>query len=381
MPLNKDILITPPNRGIPVYFTDNIRDKALTLLQAEKERYYYAVMAMKHLRALSSGLMGKDNVFIPNIKDFKTNSFQHVVVYVPGIKANVERRADGGLRVTDLVLDDNYYKSIAHKSNNKPGVYVVSKRGAQVVATYKKNGRVTPENNRSVVIASTEYSSPKEAAETVWDNLEHTQSDAVEAYGKFDMFYSSVGKKLNGMRNYTPEVVTDSYAFAGLLADAMEKSTKQEGVVWGSEFSGSTVLSQALLTLANKGVSFKGKGHYVKMYRPTTNPASILQATNKLGIKADKKLGKGNGNWRASTHLLLINAKRAWNSEDHYTGRDYVNDISGGAFTAFAIGGTLAFAGTSIASTPLFTFVGGVCGAAGLSQLAYNTISNRIKSR
>lgn len=60
MPLNKDILITPPNRGIPVYFTDNIRDKALTLLKAEKERYYYAVMAMKHLRTLSSGVMGKE---------------------------------------------------------------------------------------------------------------------------------------------------------------------------------------------------------------------------------------------------------------------------------------------------------------------------------
>lgn len=380
MPLNKDILITPPNRGIPVYFTDNIRDKALTLLQAEKERYYYAVMAMKHLRALSSGLMGKDNVFIPNIKDFKTNSFQNVVVYVPGIKANVERRADGGLRVTDLVLDDHYYKSIAHKSKNKPGVYRVSKGGANsIVASYKANGRITTDNARRVVVSDTHYASPEKAAEEAMAKLGDIFNSEVASQGKFDLFYSPVGSKLGGMRNYTPEPIVEGYAFSGILADAIERSKNQELIVWASELSGSVVLTQALQILATKKVSFKDKDHLVKMHLPTTDPKPALSAANEMGMLVDKKLARGNGNVRASASLLITNASRARNPNDHYTWADYRNDISNGTMAALSAAGAISFAASAVISSPFLVYAGAVSGGAGAAQLAYKTYSNLRK--
>lgn len=90
-------------------------------------------MALKQLNALSTGLNGKRNVFIPNINDFKSNTFQKVVVYVPGIKATVERRANDSLVVTELYLDPNEsYMSIARGSAEKPGVYQVNSRGGSI---------------------------------------------------------------------------------------------------------------------------------------------------------------------------------------------------------------------------------------------------------
>ncbi|HCG78063.1 MAG TPA: hypothetical protein DE015_02490, partial [Oceanospirillales bacterium] len=104
------------------------------------------MLALKHLAALSTGLTGKNNVFIPNINDFKTNSLQQVVVYVPGIAAMVERRPNDVLAITRLDLSDEYM-AIEKGSRQKPGVYSVTRERDSVEAKYRQNRRIQAQND------------------------------------------------------------------------------------------------------------------------------------------------------------------------------------------------------------------------------------------
>lgn len=376
--IDKDLLISDPNRGIPVKFAPNLREDGLMLKRAARE-YYYPMMAIKHLRALSSGLMGKDNVFIPNIKDFKTNAFQRVAVFVPGIKATVERRQDGSLVVTELELSDGY-DALAKHGSDRPGVYTVKKdfRG-DVDVHYKSNGRITPVDGRNVIVADTRYSSPERSAVGLIDNLKATHSRDAVIKVDFDMFYSPVGKKLGGLRRYTPEIHTNSYGFAGLLADAMERSLKQKSVTWASELSGSVVLTQALQTLALKGVSFEDKNHLVKMHGPTTSPVPTLRAAKELKMTVDSDLAKGDGHIIASVSSLLTNASRARDPNDHYTSRDYLNDLSGGTMAALAAAGAFTFAASAAVNPALLVGFGSFCSGVGALHLTYKAVKNHIK--
>ena len=336
-------------------------------------------MAIKQLNALSTGLNGKRNVFIPNINDFKTNSFQKVVVFIPGIRATVERRANDTLVVTELELDPNEsYMAIA-RGNKKPGVYTIkiSSEG-QAAPEYKNNGRITPENNRNVVIADTEYESPAEAAKIVLKKLDEIIDSNASKRGSFDMFYAPVGDSLGGMRNYNPALLTQSYGFAGLLADAMEKAKDQTGIVWASQGSGCVVLTQGLQALAAKGVSFDEKYHSVKMHKPTTNPWPTLVAANQLNMHADKQILQGGGHMYAVTASLLTNAHRAKDKNDTYSWKDYANDIANGtATTAGALGAVTVGAGL-FTSSPLLAAVGAVTGAVWAIHFASKAVKKRF---
>ncbi|MDO6423449.1 hypothetical protein [Saccharophagus degradans] len=375
--IDKDLLISTPNYGKPVVFAPNKREECLRL-KKEAKQYYYPMMALKHLSALSSGLMGKNNVFIPNIKNFKTNSFQEVVVFVPGIKATVEHRATGHLVVTELEFS-NGYDSIAKRDGERPGVYRVAGTGDGFKASYKTNGRITPEANRNVAIADTSYSSLSMAVSAVGSELESICNSDTVAKGEFDLVYSPVGSKLGGLTKYSPDIHTESYAFAGLLADAMEKSKSHSGVVWASQGSGSVVLTQALQALVAKGASFQGKKHVVKMHRATTDPVPTLQAAFKLGMIPDKKVGNGNGDLVPSAHALLINASRARDPDDYYTWSDYRNDLSGGALAALSAAGAISYTATAAVSLPFLAQVGAVSGTVGAIHLGAKVLRNRLR--
>ncbi len=377
-PAKKDLLISTRNIGKEVSFAPALKQEALILKSAERAGFFYPVMAMKHLKALSTGLSGKNNVFIPNLNDFKANTFQKVVVFVPGIKATVERRANDSLVVTALELSDEY-KSIARGSLEKPGVYSVKKTGDVVEMNYKRNGRITPENNRNVAIADTEYIKPREAAEAVSKKLEDMFGDNAALKGEFDLFYSPIGSRLGNMRNYNPAILTKSYAFAGLLADAIEQSKNQKGVEWTSEGAGSVVLTQSLMALSGKNLSFTKQRHIVKMCWATTDPNPTYAAATQLGMLADKNLLKGNGNIRASISALMTNASRARNGEDPYTWNDYGRDLANGAMTTNNVVGISALAGAAATGSPILATVGTVTGTIGALQFAYNVIKNRMK--
>lgn len=335
-------------------------------------------MALKHLRALSSGLTGKNNVYIPNINDFKTNALQRVVVYVPGFKATVERRSNGNLVVTEFKPDGGY-EGITRRSREKPGVYQVRNvPGKLPRLEYKRNGRISPENGRNVIVADTRYSTPLVAATEAGLSLKKTTSKHVTEIGVFDIFYSPVKNKLGGMRSYTPEVHTSGYLFAGLLADAIERSQKQTGVTWISEQSGSVILTQALQALALKKLSFEKGRHRVCMHNPTISPVPALRAISDLKMVADSDLAKGDGHARAVIGSLLTNASRAQNRDDHYTWGDYFNDLSGGTMAALSVAGATSFAAGAFGSSALIT-VGAVCSTAGALEITWKAFGKYVK--
>lgn len=375
--IDKDLLISTPNRGKPVSFAPKYRKEALTLKRAARE-YYYPMMALKHLAALSSGLTGKDNVFIPNYKDFKTNSFQQVIVYVPGIKATVEHRPNDSLVVAHLELDETYMESIARKSLEKPGVYSVEvDRGGIAEVTYKNNGRIKPRDERKVVVSAIRSSSPREALDQVLPKLGKLLG-ARDAYRcDFDLFFSPASSTLNGMKSYSPINITHTYGFAGLLADAMERSKHQKSVTWVSELDGSAVLAQGLQALANKNISFKGMGHLVATHTPTTSPASILRNAGKIGMLIDPEVAKGNGNWKAVTSSLFVNASRARDENDPFSWREYRKQLSDGTMFTLENTGTMAGVGAAIVGSTMLGGVSTFCGAAGALYLACKAFSDR----
>jgi hypothetical protein len=131
--------------------------------------------------------------------------------------------------------------------------------------------------------------------------------------------------------------------------------------------------------LANKNISFEGQKHIVKMYQPTTNPNPTLSSATKLGMIADKNLAKGNGNIRASVSSLMINAARARDKSDPYTGQDYAKDLSNGSMAAIGAAGALATGAGLLVSSPVVTTVGSVTGAIGAIHFAVNAVKKRMK--
>lgn len=376
----RDLIISNPGQGKEISFAPKLKEEAQILKRAERQGSYYPVLAMKHLKALSVGLGGKNNVFIPNINDFKANTFQKVVVFVPGIRATVERRANDTLVITELWLDPNEsYMAIQRGSTQKPGVYEVNRLDGKVNIKYKNNGRILAKDARRVVVADTKYTDPLDAAKAANACLKDLFGKGADLVGDFDLFYSPVGSSLGGMRSYNPLILTKSYAFAGLLADAMERSIKQRGVEWGSILGGSVVLTQGLHALAHKNLSFKGQNHVVKMYMPPTDPVPTLAAARQLGMLADKDMAKGNGNIRASVSSLITNARRARDKSDHYTWQDYAKDLSNGSAGALGAVGAMSFSAGLVISSPALATAGTVASAAGAIQFACNAVKKRLK--
>ena len=361
-----------PGIGKTLVFAPKYEAAGRILDKAAEDGHYYPLMAMKHLRALSTGLSGKDNVFIPNINDFKTNSFQKVMVFVPGIVAMVERRSDDKLVISRLDLSDDY-EGVARKLNNKPGVYSVKKVGNTLDVEHREGDVIADKTHRCVVVASPSYEDKDRAAKGAQKSLKSLFGQQVAAWCDFDLFYSPVGAQHKGMRNYNPTLNTQTYAFAGLLADAMERSKHQEGVAWASEQYGSIVLTQALMTLAAKNISFKDKGHSVTMRWSKSDPQFAHNAAMKLGINSDKRLLSSGT--RASFSAAQTNYARVMDKSDDFSLKDYGEELVNGTMTATALVSTgllIGGAGAVMSAPTAVGMAGLLTGSVGAIKFIYD---------
>ena len=362
--------LSAKDAGKRVVFAPSEHDNAVLLDKAAKAGYYYPLMALKHLHALSTGLAGKNNVFIPNINDFKTNSLQQVVVFVPGIAATVERRPNDTLVVTRLALSDEY-ESIARGSKQKPGVYSIRKDPRLgVIAEYRNNGRILSKDDRKVVIADPRYPSPSKAAAEASKRLDSLFSSDDALKCDFDLFYSPLGNELKGMRNYNPAQANKTFGFAGLLADAMEQANNKKGVVWASERAGSVVFTQALMTLAQKKVPFQGQNHIAKMRWTKSNPRPAFNAATELGMLVDKNMLSSASHVKAALSATAGNFARAKDKDDPYTWGDYAKELANGTMAANSLIGGATLIASAVISAPALTTVGTITGAAGATQFA-----------
>ncbi|GAB2189317.1 hypothetical protein MAH1_09250 [Sessilibacter sp. MAH1] len=380
IPRGQYLQLNTPGIGKDVVFAPNVQEHAKVLMKAANRGYYYPLMAIKQLNALATGLTGKHNVFIPNVIDFKANSFHKVVVFVPGIAATVEKRSDKMLVITDLTLSSEY-ESIAKANKENPGVYSVSRAsGEDINVKYRNNGRIMSKGGRQVVIADTNYKRAIDAAQEAVNRLDTMFSSNAALKKDFDLFYSPLGGKLNGMRNYNPIKVNQTFGFAGLLADAIEQSNNKKGIEWTSERGGSVVLTQALMTLAAKCVRFTGQDHIVKMCWATSSPRPAYDAIMDLDMIPDKNLFNSNSHIRASLGAFKGNLERVRREGDPYNYRDLLKSTGNGgmAFNTLAGAGVLV-AGTALAGMPTGAIgvAGLVTGAVGGIQFAYSKFKER----
>lgn len=357
--------------GKLIRFAPNVEKDVAILKRAAKAGYYYPMLALKQLQSLSSGPCGKHNVFIPNLNDSRAHTFQMFHMYVPGIKATIERRSNDTYTVTSLDLDPATYQQIA-KGAEKPGIYHVYKDVEGYKTKYRNNGRVTAEDNRVVVISDGGYKSPGMAVEDIVQRLWSMGAEQAATFNSFDIFYPGNIGRLGGLRRYDSIKNNHSFAAANLLANAMENAHNRK-VYWLSAFGGSAVFSQSMEILVRQNI--KLDKHMAKLYKPTTSGAQAVRLAHQLGIKLPSEAVKAGG-LRASVSLMRANALRASNRDDPYTWINYASDTAKGGM----LGVSLAGAGLFVATLPATSgsvgvaaaITSGVCSA----QLLWLTAKN-----
>lgn len=299
------------------------------LKAAARQGFYYPMLALKQLESLSAGPLGKHNVFIPDINHSKAHTLQLFYIYLPGIKATIERRANDTYMVTALELSDGYAR--IGKGAHKPGIYAISKKGENSYqASYKNNNRITAKDNRVVVICDGGYSNPEVAAADAAEKLMKTPGQQAALRGDFDIMYPSIENRLGGMRNYDPKTITKGFAAASVLANAMIQSQKTDGVLWVSTFGGSSVFTQAMCIVSQNKVRLPN--HIASMYQPRTSVAEATQVAQQIGFVMDKNFAKGGV--MAYLNSMSYNMKRVRNTNDPYSLKDYAKDIATGGITA-----------------------------------------------
>lgn len=378
MTVDKSLLISKPNCGKQIYFAPSEAENAALLKRAAREGYYYAVLALKQLESLASGPCGKHNVYIPNYNDVKAHSFQMFHIYLPGIRATVERRSNDRYVVSKLELSDGY-KAI-DKESRKPGIYSINKSNAaqsQFDVKYHKNGRITAQDGRIVVIADGNHESLELAAQTATKCIAETQGKKAEHFGEFDLLYSPTGTKLG--RRFDPKFNTEAYAFAGLLANAMTNIQNKRKISWLAERGGSAIFTQAMEIVARQNISFSSQDHWIHFYKPTTNPVHAVKLAHSLGFSMGKDLVTlGGFQPRVAASNLIANALRVQNKKDTYSWKEYGTDLAKGAMDGVAVGGVLTLgASLALPGVPAIGAVGTTLSCLGALHLLYKKGQNR----
>ena len=375
MKKNNNLLTTS---GKQVSYADGLEKDINLLKSAEKQGYYYPVLAMKQLRALASGPAGKANVFIPDgLNDSRATSLHMFYVLLPGIVATVERRSSDKLIVTALTISDGY-KSIS-KGGAKPGIYTVSKTSGEPQVKYKTNGRIKAEDGRIVVTTEGSYTSPVDAAQDALRRLDKTAGRTASMQGEFDLVYSPIGKRLGGMRNYDPGTNTASFAFSANLANAMIQTQNKKHIHWISEYGGSAILTQAMDVVAQKNISFEGQNHSAYMYKPSTDPTQAVRLAHKLGFQIGDDFAKVSGP-RVLASTLITKAVRAKNKDDAYSWKNYSADLAKGGMGGVALAGVGLFAATAFTTTasPSLVAAGTIASGIGAGQLLWTKAKNLL---
>lgn len=342
------------------------------LEQAALRGNHWASIAVRELNALTSGVVGKNNVYIRPYgpKDAAGNT--GYIVFLPGLKATLYPTVLGSYCVTDLVLDANYFEATAdEESGKRTGLYRVIPEGA--IETWKteyvEDGNIEAKNGRLVVIADSGYKSASNAARTIVPRaMEFPQVPEITVLQEgCDLHFTAGQKQLGGMIRYNPLSVDSSRGSALHLATTMEQARTLKNVIWAADQGGSAVLTQAMQILANKGVTLKS--HTAYLYKPRTSPAAALKLAHKLELSLGKSFANTGWDPQGALSQLSVAGRRLNNSNDRYNKAYHTHAwINGLAKAAGPIGlgsGAAAAMGVSI------PMIGGIVAAISGGSVVY----------
>ena len=353
--IGDSLYLNPPGAaGKTVEIAPSYHEQAERLVAAERQGDFYAITAVHHLKALTTGFAGKHNVFISDSGSFRANTYQEVQIYVPNIVATVERRDDDKLLINKIELSAEFGNLEAAK-NNKPGIYTVS-GSAIVKPEYRDDIGIIKTEYRNVVIADPRFKKPIDAAREINEKLSKLYDKNVANLGRYAFFYSPLGSTLNGKKCFDVTKATEVYAYAGLLADTIEANKDQFGVTWTSDRGGSVVLTQALLALQLKQQMLgnampmftKDNRHLVNMFKAYNDPYVTYNAAKSLGMNTDVELLASAHGAHAKLKTIAGNIARIAREKDPHIKTGTLISVGGSTNTYIAATGLLVASGAGV---------------------------------
>lgn len=330
--------------GKTVKYTPNISDAIAQLIIAAETGNYYPLLAYKQLAALTSGMVGKANVYVPPENTSANHSFQHFDVYVPGIKARVERRSNDNYVVTSLELSGGWDE--IRDQDRKPGIYSVTRNKGDFDLDYSDNQQILLKDKRNVIIADGQYKNTHAAAKNSYKHAcKSSFGSDLKQDKQFDLVYSSIGKSLGGGKQYNAAQVNNGKGMAAILAHAMTQARDQEGVKWIAEGGGSAILTQAMQILANNKVPLKDANHAIYLYKPGTCRTEAVKLAQQLDINLEAGYGSMAYTSRGIMDDLRAKKLRMENMKDSYSGRDYAKTLATYGLGGAGIVGAVTFVG------------------------------------
>ena len=358
-------LIAGEHGGKPIRCLPEYQPIYDSLQQAAQRNHHWARIAVKELHALTTGMLGKNNVYVRPGERQRGTGCEKYYVFLPGLKATVVRWVNGQFCITELDPDENYFEVV--KGGNelkKMGLYRASKGRSEVSwdLEYVNDGAILRDSDRVVTVADAKCASAGDAArkslEAVWDFLGNNKS-GVRNRG-FDLHFTPGPDRLGGLVHYNALIINDSRGSAVHLASSMERARSIQNVCWVADFGGSAVLTQAMQILVDKGISLKG--HTVYFHKPRTSPAKALKLAHKLDLTLNEKFANTGYSVLGAVSQFSVAGMRIRNRKDPYDrGHHASNWFKGAVAVSTPLGVAAALVGgpAGVIMGSIATVIGG----------------------
>ncbi|WP_288129924.1 hypothetical protein [Microbulbifer sp.] len=315
-------LIAGRNAGKPIRCRPELQPVYDRLQQAAQRNHHWARIAVKELNALTTGMLGKNNVYVRPGERERSSGSEKYYVFLPGLKATVVRWMNDQFCIMELGLDAHYYDLASPgEEGTRLGLYRVSTgRGHNSwSATYVADSKILPQRARLVAIADGQFNRVSDAVrDTVPRTMKHLGLGAAQVPDSgADLHFTPGRARLGGLFSYNPLSVANSRASAVLLASSMAAARDVEGVVWAADFGGSAVLTQAMQILVDKGISLKS--HTVYFHKPRTSPAKALKLAHQLQMRLNERIADTGLSARGALSQFSVAGLRLRNQEDPYS--------------------------------------------------------------
>ncbi|WP_157520428.1 hypothetical protein [Microbulbifer agarilyticus] len=326
---------------------------------------------MKELNALTTGMQGKNNVYVrPGERQISTGNAQYYV-FLPGLKATVVRWPNDQFCITKLVMDEHYYQITNNaESNTRLGLYRAKSDGHTNgwKVRHVPDGKVLPQASRIVTISDGHYPTAADAARYSADGVRDflgADTSSLSVNG-CDLHYSPAKKELGGLFCYNALATDDSRGSAVHLANSMEKAQGVKNVRWIADAGGSVVLTQAMQILADKNISLTG--HTVYLHKPKTSPAKVVRLAHELDLNVNKKIANTGLSVSGAISKFSVAGVRIKNPDDPYDRSYHASLWLKGAITVSTPLGVAA----AIAGGPVSAILGGIATAIGGFGVTYS---------
>lgn len=387
-------IIAGQHAGKPIYCAPEIYPLFQELEKAGRRGSHWARIAIKELGSLTTGHIGKNNVFVEesphlrrNVTQFHTKDNPYIkhsitlfYAFLPGLQATIAQRPDGSYFVVDLQLDGRYFNAT---KEDRPGLYRISKGRSGWQAIYAKSGTVKQEKNRPVAVADACYADPNKAADSVEPYLVTTLGSMAESMLEsdgFDLHFTPGKRRLGNLVQYNPLPIKSAHGPAVQLAQTMSSARNTAGVNWVAEYGGSAILTQAMKMLAAQGITLEGHSAY--LYHARTSPGDATRLAHQLKLTLNKDFAKTGFDLRGGISMSRVAGARLKAEEDRYNTKAHYKARAMGVGKVVTVLGVSVAAGSTLggaypALAAITAAVGKVAGTASVI-LGAGTVAQHV---